>query len=171
MRKYNLLLTITLIFVSCNKGIEPEPEKQQNVTGFGGKVTFIGTWPPGVTRTHLVVFKDSLNSVLRFNPFNIAFISDSIPIGTSEYSYSSITNKLSDIFEITPGTYYYVCVAQSTDPELTLARDAWYVVGLYKTPGDSGDYSPLIITENNFKSDVNIICDYNNPPPQPPGGI
>jgi hypothetical protein len=153
----------------CNKGIEPLPEDMQ--TGFGGKITFIGEWPDSVTRTHLVVFKDPLNSISDFSLQNIRFVSSEIPFGINEFFYSSKDSS------VLPGTglfqsedYAYVAVAQSSKQDVSLNREDWFVVGLYYNIGDTTMPGALNVPENTFVSDVNIVCDFNNPPPQPPGG-
>ena len=72
---------------------------------------------------------------------------------------------------VTAGEYAYLAVAQSKTELLSLNRSDWYVVGLYSVDASQQISAPLIILENEMKSDVNILCDFNNPPIQPPGGI
>jgi hypothetical protein len=40
----------------------------------------------------------------------------------------------------------------------------YYALGNPTKPGT------IVITENNFLKNINITCDFNNPPPQPLGG-
>ena len=164
------LFLIVVIFYSCDKGIEPLPSNDLR-TGFGGRITFIGQWPDSVTRTHLVVFKDPLISVSDFNVFNLRFVSQEIPFGSSEYIYSSRDSSvIPGTGEFQAGEYSYVAVAQSSKEDVSLDRADWYVVGLYFNEGDSTKPGILTIPENTYVDNINIICDFDSPPPQPPGG-
>lgn len=166
--KYAAVFLLLVFFMNgCSSGLEPEPEKVIT-TGFGGTVTFTGTWNPDITRVHLVVFKNPLNSVGDFNPFNLAYVSDSIPIGASVWNYNTIENKINDILSISAGTFAYAAVAYSTTPELSLIRDDWFVIGIYKTPADTVHFSSVVVPPGTFVSGIDIHCDFDNPPPQPP---
>ncbi|MCK7526210.1 MAG: hypothetical protein MZV64_55700 [Ignavibacteriales bacterium] len=70
-----MLILISLI--SCDKGIEPKDENEQ--TGFGGTVTFIGEWPVEIKRMFIVVFKDPLLAATDFTINNLKFLSLEIP--------------------------------------------------------------------------------------------
>ncbi|MGE5399782.1 MAG: hypothetical protein ACM3S2_05215 [Ignavibacteriales bacterium] len=161
------LLPLLLLFYGCGGGISPEPENPPLQTGFGGTVIFKGTWPENVRRTHIVAFKNPLNSPSDFNALNLAFVSDSIPYGVTNIVYSSLINPL---LEIKPGKYSYVAVAQSGTQTISLDRKDWTVVGIFYAVNDTTKPGELVIPEGKFIGDVDIICDYNNPPPQPPGG-
>jgi hypothetical protein len=164
------LFLLVVLFYSCDNGIEPLPSNDLR-TGFGGKITFIGQWPDSVTRTHLVVFKDPLISVSDFNVFNLRFVSQEIPVGSSEYIYSSLDSSvIPGTGEFQAGNYAYVAVAQSFTQDVSLERSNWFVVGLYLNEGDSVNPGTLSIPENTYVENINIICNFNNPPPQPPGG-
>lgn len=161
------LLLLQFYINGCSGGIEPEPEKVIT-TGFGGTVTFSGTWDPAITRVHLVVFKNPLNSVGDFNPFNLAYVSDSIPIGANSWTYNTNYNKINDVLSVTGGTYAYAAVAYSTTPALSLIRDDWFVVGIYKIPTDTLHFSSVVVPAGSFVTGIDIHCDFDNPPPQPP---
>jgi hypothetical protein len=166
IRFYFFLILVT--YFGCDKGIEPLPEKG---TGFGGRITFIGQWPDSITRTHLVVFKNRLDSISDFNVFNLYFVSNEIPFGTTVYNYSSKDpNIIPGDGEIPPGDYAYVAVAQQAVQDVTFNRKDWFVAGVYYANGDTTKPGILNIPENTFVENINIICDFNNPPPQPPGG-
>jgi hypothetical protein len=165
---YMLLFAILTVY-GCGKGIEPEPEREAE--GFGGKILFSGAWPDSVTRTHLVVFKDPLLTEGDFNIFNLAFVSMEIPYSVNEHNYSSLDSALFPINnKIQDGTYRYVAVAQQKTPELTLNRSDWFVVGVFYSTGDTLNPGTLVIRPDQFTDGINIICDFSNPPPQPPGG-
>lgn len=157
---------LSFFFQSCNEGISPEPEYAQ--PGFGGTISFTGDWASDVARTHIVLFKDALEDSSDFNAFNLRFVSNEIPYGVANFSYSSITDLLAGNIE--PGEYAYLAVAQSNTPTISFSRKDWYIVGLYASSQNPNEAAKLIIPQNKFIGDINIVCDFNNPPPQPPGG-
>lgn len=165
----NIFAILLLILISnCDKGIEPEPEKPTGPTGFSGKITFVGKWPEGIKRTHLVVFKNIIQKNEDFFPPNLSFVSDSIPYNSAEYIYNSIENNFLPILQLGEGEYSYVVVAQSKTPEISLDRKDWFVVGVYCVNGDQSKPAKLIIKAGEITPNVNIVVDFNNPPPQPP---
>lgn len=169
MKKYiYFVFFFTLILLSgCDGGITPTPESAPKQAGFGGSITFKGKWPSGVTRTHIVAFRNPLNSAGDFNALNLAFVSDSIPYGVTGIVFSSLINPQ---LPIKAGEYAYVAVAQSKTPALSLDRKDWFVSGVYYANGDTTKPGRLVIPENTFVGNINITCDFNHPPPQPPGG-
>ncbi len=170
MRKILLLFIPFILLIACeDHGIVPLPP--DTTTGFGGKITFIGEWPDSIKRTHLVVFKDPLESAEDFNILNLKFLSFEIPFGTGVYYYSSKDSSFipaTGTFE--PGVYHYVAVVQQATEIISLNRKDWWVAGVYYNPGDTTKPGTLVIPENTFVRDIDIICDFDNPPPQPPGG-
>ncbi len=158
-------LALLLFVYGCNKGLSPISAEQK--AGFSGTITFIGNWPEGITRTHLVVFEHELKSSADFNIINLKYVSLEIPYGVKTYNFSSSD---SSYIPISAGTYEYVAVVQSKAPDLSLSRSDWFVAGVYY--GNNGTSKPgvLEIPENTLVRNINIICDFNNPPPQPPGG-
>ena len=159
-----LPLILLIITISCGEGIAPEPIVQ---TGFSGTITLTGNWPEGITRTHIVVFKDPLLSAGDFNAFNLKFVSIEIPYGSTVFNYNSADTAVVPISE---GEYSYVAVAKQKTPSVSLNRKDWFVVGVYYTGGDTTRPGKLVIPKNTLVKNINIICDFNNPPPQPPGG-
>jgi hypothetical protein len=174
MKKIYFIFSIVLLsflILKCDGGIEPEPlNTHAGETGFSGKITFVGNWPQNVKRTHLVVFKELIQDTSDFFPPNLTFVVDSVEYGSTEFAYNSIDNNFIPLFNITPGTYKYVVVAQSNTPELSLRRADWTVVGVYTTTGDQSQPGVLNIEEGELTEDINITVDFNNPPLQPPGG-
>ncbi len=163
-----VFLFLILYLIGCDKGIEPLPGTQ---SGFSGKIIFIGQWPDSITRTHLVIFKDPLNSISDFSLQNIRYISEEIPFGTTEYIYNSRDSAvLPEAGFSTPGNYSYVAVAQTAKQDVSLNRVDWFVAGLFYNDGDTTKPGVLYIPENTLVKNINITCDFNNPPPQPPGG-
>lgn len=156
------LLILLLIADGCNKGIEP----QIDTTGFSGRITFKGTWPDSIKRTYVVVFDSLLEESNDFNLYNIKFISDSLPTAIPFYDYDS---RDSSVIPVSAGSYAYVVVVQQKTPQISLNKKDWIVAGVYYANGDTTQPGRLIIPENSFIKNINIICDFDNPPPQPPG--
>lgn len=161
-----LLFTLLLVIASCDTGLAPEGNTFED-PGISGKITFIGNWSPDVTRTHIVIFKDSLNSQSDFNALNLRYVSLEIPFGVSEYTYS--TQDEATLENIKAGEYAYFAVAQSTTPALSLNRADWNVVGLWSN--SSGQPATIVVPSGTLLKNINIVCDLDNPPVQPPGGI
>ena len=157
--------------IACDKGIEPKDENEQ--TGFGGTVTFIGEWPVEIKRMFIVVFKDPLLAATDFTINNLKFLSLEIPLGVQTYNFSSLDSSYipQNPGPFLPGSYAYVAVAYQTTENLSLARRDWFVGGIYYTNGNTSQPGTMVIIENVFLENVNILCDFDNPPPQPPGGI
>ena len=159
------LIIFSVSFISCDKGIEPyREETEADLTSFEGKVTFIGTWPEGVMRTYIVVFSEPS----RFDVSTLNFIIGPIPYNSTEFIYNSIENNLGLIPTLNPGEYPYIIVAQSKTPELSLSRKDWTVAGVYYLDGDTTNPGKVKIEKGKVTTGINIICDFNNPPVQPP---
>ncbi|KUG26312.1 hypothetical protein ASZ90_003850 [hydrocarbon metagenome] len=170
MKSVIAILLVVFLLISCDKGIEPYPEPvDPENTGIAGTVNFIGTWPSGIARTHIVLFKNAILSEADFFPPNLSYVSNEIDSGTVVLEYDSRTNNLLDV-NIAPGTYRYIVVAQSTKDALSLDRKDWFVVGVFYAPNDNSKPGSIIVNEGRVTENVNIICDFDNPPPQPPGG-
>jgi hypothetical protein len=175
MRRLNaaLIFASLLVLLSrCDKGIEPVPDNSSlpGITGFGGKVTFTGNWPEGIKRTQIVVFKEPIYTSADFLPPNLSFIIDTIPTGSRQFVYNSVDNSYTSLLQLTPGDYKYVVVAQSSTPVLSLDRKDWTVVGIYYTNNDTSAPGVLTIRQGRMMTGIDITVDFNNPPPQPPGG-
>ena len=165
-----IIFASVIIFthISCDLGIEPKPSTEP--TGFSGKITFLGEWPESIQRTHLVVFKNPLRFSNDFNVRNLKFVSSEIPYGTEEFEYSSLDSAvIPGSGNLSPGEYAYIAVAQSETPDLSLDRKDWIVAGIYFAPGDTLHPGKLVIPEGVVVENINIICDFDDPPPQPPG--
>ena len=159
-------LILLLGILACDKGLSPVNADLQKA-GFSGTINFVGAWPDSVARTHIVVFKDPLNSTGDFNPINLRYVSLEIPYGVRKYNYNSLD---SSYVPITAGSFSYLAVVQSNSQNLSLNRIDWKVVGVYYNNNDTTKPGTLIIPDNTLVTDVNITCDFNHPPKQPPGG-
>ena len=166
---YIILFILIIFYTGCNQGISPLSVAEENQkAGFSGKISFTGVWPDSVQWTLLVVFKNPLISAASFNIFNVGYISHPIPLRTELYNYSS--EQDTGYLPIAAGTYSYVAVAQSNNPVLSLNRSDWKVVGVYYINGNTNQPGNLIIPPNSVTANIDINCNFNNPPPQPPGG-
>jgi hypothetical protein len=157
------LFLILLINGGCDKGIEPRPTDE--IPGFSGRITFIGAWPDSIQRTHIVVFDSLLEQANDFNVFNLKFVSGEIPYGVPYYDFDS---RDSAYVPIVPGTFSYIAVIQQQKKDLSFNRNDWTVAGIYYINGDTTHPAQLTIPEKTLVKNVNIWCDFNNPPPQPP---
>jgi hypothetical protein len=167
------LCSLLSFIAGCDKGIEPEPQDatQSGKTGFSGKVTFTGNWPAGIKRTHLVVFRNVIQSSSDFPPPNLAFVIDSIPYRSAVFDYNSIDNNIQfSILKLGLGDYSYVVVAQSKTPDLSLDRKDWFIVGIYYNGNDKSKPGVMTIQNGQMTNGININVDFSNPPQQPPGG-
>ena len=168
-----IVIFFFIVMASCcdtEHGIAPKPLVKQKF-GFGGNVVFYGAWPDSITRTVIIAFKDPLINPDDFVIQNIGFLSFELPLGVPTYQYSSIDSSIIPLipFEFPPSVYHYVAVAQQSTVELSLARKDWFVTGIYTADGDPTIPGILTISENVFADNINIYCDFENPPPQPPG--
>lgn len=167
--RYILLIVFSLLLLSCDGGIGPEEITEP--TGFSGTITFIGDWPAGIVRTHIVLFKDPLINESRFSIVNLKYVSLEIPYGSETFEYNTTETAVipSEGF-LDPGVYSYLAVGQSETPELSLNRADWFVAGLYFAEGSTTQPGSVTVSNGITLENVNITCDFNNPPPQPPGG-
>jgi hypothetical protein len=162
-----------MMLVSCDSehGIAPK-QIVDTEFGFGGNLVFFGEWPDSITRMFLVVFKDPLLDEDDFVLTNMGYLSIELPLEVQSYQYTSFDSAFIPLnqYEIPPSVYHYVAVAQQSTDEISLDRKDWFVSGIYYANGDTTTPGILTIPEDTFVDDINIYCDFDNPPPQPPGG-
>ena len=103
-----------------------------------------------------------------FNIVNLGFISVEIPDGSAEFVYNTFDHSV--IGEIEAREYAYLAVAQSSTESLSLQRKDWFVIGIYCNEIDFTCTGRIEIPAGAYLQDIDIICDFDNPPPQPPGG-
>ena len=169
-----IIVCFFITLVSCcdtEHGIAPKPLVEQKF-GFGGNLVFYGAWPDSITRIVIIAFKDPLISPDDFVIQNVGFLSFELPLGIQTYQYSSLDSAIIPLipFESPPSVYHYVAVAQQSTEVLSLARKDWFVTGIYTANGDPTMPGILTVQENSYVDNINIYCDFENPPPQPPGG-
>lgn len=159
----SIFFAFSLIY--CDDGLRP-PEKIQK-PGIDGIVTFKGNWMPEIKRAHVVMFRDPLNSSADFNPLNLVYVSEEIPLMSSRFAFNSESGKAL-LNNIRGGTYSYLAVAASTSELISLNRNDWFVIGVYVPDGDSSRAGKIEIPNDNIAENIIIICDFNLLPPQPP---
>jgi len=161
------------MLVSCDAehGIAPKPIDDTEF-GFGGNIVFFGEWPDSIKRMFLVVFKDPLLDDDDFVLTNMSYLSIELPLEVQSYQYSSFDSAYIPLNQddIPPSVYNYVAVAQQSTDEISLSRKDWFVAGVYYANGDTTIPGILTIPKDTFVDDIKIYCDFDNPPPQPPGG-
>ena len=165
--KFFIFVLFIALFNSCNHGIAPIAAPEVN-PGFSGKVTFKGTWPTDVAQTYVVLFKNPLKDSSDFNMFNLNFVSAPIPQGSKEFTFSTEDPK-NVLCKVEPGQYAYLAVAQQKKA-FSFNRKDWFVAGVYYPNGDTSKAGEFILPENTFLKNVDILCDFDHPPVQPPGG-
>ncbi len=166
----SLLIILISLNSGCDGGISPTSANNSlQQAGFSGTITFMGTWPDSVTGTYLVVFQNELKSLSDFNILNIKYVSIEIPFGLTTFNYSSLDSAyLPQQGHLADGEYEYVAVAQLTSPTISVNRKDWRVAGVYYANNDYSHPGKLVIPPDTYVRNINIICDFNNPPPQPP---
>ena len=161
------------ILNSCNSehGIAPKPIGEQEF-GFGGNIVFYGVWPDSIKRMVLIVFKDPLTSPDDFVLQNIGLLSFELPLNVQTFQYSSTDSTIIPLIpdDASPSVYHYVAVAQQSTDDISLSRKDWFVSGVYYVQGDTSSPGILTIPDDTYIENINIYCDFDNPPPQPPGG-
>ena len=167
-----IIICFFMIMVSCDSdhGIAPK-QIEDTEFGFGGNLVFYGAWPDSIKRIILVVFKDPLIDPGDVVITNIGLLSFELPLGVQTYQYSSLDSALIPLiqYDIPPSVYHYIAVVQQSTDELSLDLKDWFVTGVYYADGDTITPGILTIPEDTFVEDINIYCDFDNPPPQPPG--
>lgn len=171
-----LTVFIACLFIcitSCESdhGIAPKRVEEQEF-GFGGNIIFYGIWPDSIKRIILVVFKDPLLTPNDFVITNIGYLSYELPLGVQSYQYRSLDSAIIPLTQAIspPSKYSYVAVAQQSTEVLSLLRKDWFVTGVYYANGDTTTPGILSIPKDSYVDNINIYCDFDNPPPQPPGG-
>ncbi len=168
MKFYVILFACLVILASCDGGLAPKESGLEYQTGFGGTISFVGSWSPEVTQTNIVLFKDPILSEEDFNIQNLKYLSTPIPFGADDYFYTTVDSIL--FGNVESGKYSYLAVIQTTAEVISLEREDWFVVGIYNSGKEGLAEGEIYVEENKFKFETNIICYFENLPPQPPGG-
>jgi hypothetical protein len=166
-----IALSFILISISCvsEHGIEPKSISKHEF-GFGGNIVFYGAWPDSVKLVVLIVFKDPLLKPEDFVITNVGLLRNPLPLGIQTFQYSSLDSSIVPLIqeETPPSEYHYAAVASAK--EFSLERKDWFVRGVYYASGNTSSPGIISIPKDGYIDNINIYCDFNNPPPQPPGG-
>jgi hypothetical protein len=154
-----------VLLLSCDHGLAPPPPVEP---GFGGTLYFEkGTWPDVDSLVNLWVFASQvypLDSTKVFeglfsNPPTIylypAFATN-LPFFEDSVLYS---------FKLPPGTYKYVGVIQRVANDVNV--HSLRVVGLYGTSDTPPLPIPVVVSDADFITGIDIRVNFRLPPPQP----
>jgi hypothetical protein len=168
---FSALVFLVILAVACDHGIEPKPVLK-SPPGFSGTIRFTSAWPDSIKRSFIVVFENPLIVPSDFTIDNLKFLSREIPLGVQTHEFSSLDSAYipANPGPFPSGTYAYVAVVQQSTDVLSLARKDWFVSGIYYINNDTTKPGIMIIPDSTFVQNINIMVDFNNPPPQPPGG-
>lgn len=156
---------LCLFLFSCDGGLQPPPPTEP---GIAGTLYFAkGSWPPADSLQNLWLFASQdypLDSAKVFEgifnyPFRIFLhpsLTESLPFFIDSWRYS---------FKLPPATYPYVGVLQQVRPDYSIR--SFRVVGFLKDPSDSTKPRTVTVKNDEIVTDLNIISDFRNPPPQP----
>lgn len=158
MKRLSYLFLCLLIVAGCDKGLSPPPPKPS----IAGKVRFLSEWP----------HKDSLGN--RFlalalakvpPPYAASQLFAGVFDGTilsvlTSFNYGTVDTSF--YFEVDPGTYYYLGVAQQFGP--VLATD-WRVLGFAHDEKDSAIV--FNISDGDRIKDIFIDVRFDSLPRQP----
>lgn len=160
-----LLAALVMSLLSCDHGLEPPPSVQP---GFGGTIYFEkGTWPASDSLVNLWLFASQqypLDSAKIFtglfsNPPTIYLYP------AADKNLPLFVDSVSFAFNVPPGTYKYVGVLQHSANDINAS--SLRVVGLYGTNDSPPLPIPIIVSDFNFVSGVNILVNFRKPPPSP----
>jgi len=163
--KKRVFLALAVLFLSCDHGLAPLPPVEP---GFGGTVYFAEeSWPPADSLVNLWIFASQIFPLDSDKVFQGLF-SDPPKI----YLYPAFDKNLpffgdsvSYSFSLPPATYFYVGVLQRTSN--TIDIKSLKVVGMYGTSTTPPLPIPVVVSEANFVSGIDIRVNFRKPPPQP----
>jgi hypothetical protein len=161
--KKNIYLFFAILFLSgCDKGIAPLESTLSITQGIQGTILF-QHWPPpdSLYNLRLVAFRkfppeNIFVEILTGQAYAFPAVNDTnhIPFYVDEYQFE---------FELPPGNYEYLVVAQQYGPNVL---QHWRAVGQYDTDTDSLP-SPFVVEENKVTRNMVIGVDFDNLPIQP----
>jgi hypothetical protein len=152
--RIGFILCFVLALAACDHGLEPPPAAKP---GFGGRITYKGTWPPAdsLVRLAVVAFK-------HYPPTNI--LNDVL---SGDAVYDTALTRNVDLQEYRlftePVTFEYVVVAQQYGPDIF---SNWRVIGVYSDDPSQATPKAVNVSPGTFVSDIDITVDFDHPPPQ-----
>jgi hypothetical protein len=164
------LLTLLLLFLAfllfsggCDHGLEPSRPVQP---GFAGTIHFEGQWPSDTIEIRLIASQVWRQFTSYTEIIQLVAYTDSVKIypPPAENGLPMGRDSVHYDFPVPPSTYRYIAVAQrfGTNPFAD-----WRIIGVYD--GRSGTLEPkeVIVLSDQHVSGIDILVDFNNPPPQP----
>ena len=165
-----ILVGLNIFLTGCESehGIEPKPIPEQEF-GFGGNIVFYGAWPDTVKLVVLIVFKDPLLTPEDFVLTNVGYLRNPLPLGIQTFKYSSLDSSIVPLIQMDPppSEYHYAAVASAK--EFSLSPKDWFVRGVYYINENTSTPGTISIPKDGYVDNINIYCDFDHPPPQPPG--
>lgn len=184
-----VLSMLILLYSGCDKGLAPlavTPIDPNAPTGFGGIIRF-ANWPPldsvdiVIQELRLAAFKQApVDTTGLFAELIRGNIIIYPPIGTTGWSkrerdpMDTTRQRLRDsihyaIYFTTgldslPRSYAYIAMAWRNGPS---SFTDWRPAGLYTTQPGTFIPGAITIRKGVFISNVDINCDFRNPPPKP----
>lgn len=160
-----LIITLALFIVcTCDHGLNPNDiEPEILLTGISGTITF-QNWPAvdSLYNLRIVAFisyppENIINELMLGLAFAYPAIFDTahIPYNVDSYDY---------VFELSPGTYEYICVAQQYGPWLYMN---WRSVGQYDIEMETAEPTAIEVIQDSLLKNINIYVDFKNLPIQP----
>ena len=178
-----VLSMLVLLYSGCDKGLAPlavTPIDPNAPTGFGGTIRFL-RWPRAdsidiaILELRLAAFKDPpIDTTGLFIEFIRGNVIIHPPIGSTNYGTHDSTGRLRDSIKYAiyfttgldslPKTYSYIAMAWRYGPN---SFADWRPAGLYTTHPNTFIPGAITIRKNVFIQNVDINCDFRNPPPKP----
>lgn len=179
-----LCAVLLICYSGCDKGLAPPPPipplDPNAPTGFGGIIRF-RNWPPPdsvdlvIQELRIAAFKsppvDTTGLLVEFLLGNVVIYP---PVGTTAYSKRDSAGNLRDTIHysifFTPGvdslpaSYSYIAMAWRYSSNIFAD---WRPAGLYTTQPGTFNPGSITVRKNVFIPNVDINCDFRNPPPRP----
>ena len=153
-RRIGIVLGLLWTLSACDHGLEPPPEARP---GFGGRITYVGNWPPAdsIYLLAVVAFKS-------FPPTNI--VAD-ILSGNAVYDTALARDVEWQDYQVftDPAKFEYVVVAQQYGPDIF---SQWRVIGVYSEDSSQTIPKTVSVSPGTFVSDIDIAVDFDHLPPQ-----
>lgn len=157
-----ILLLLTALLLSCYQGNGLSPTSPQDEeTGISGHITFIGEWPDSTREVQVAVFKNYPQGITNTDSLLVfvisaflggeLFLSDTIPMFSTEYDYS---------IPLEPDTYAWVLVIWY--PDIINYREGVKELGAYYAdPEDMDVPSPVRVMPGVMAPDIDITADFS----------
>ncbi len=161
------LICLGLVLSGCNRGLSPTQASSSAITGFGGTVRFVSSWPhppqDSVYDLRVVAFRDypPQNILLEVSSGNAIVY----PPTSTTGGLPKFVDSLSYDFTLdSASTFQYVVVAMRYG---TNVFSDWKVVGAYGYSHGAGSPRSVVVQQGSFLNGIDIEVDFQNTPPTP----